>query len=132
LATRELIVVDSTTVMGVPAGTTIGLGGSGAGFWDAADWSAPCWLLSVDGLVEVSPLLQPAASPSTAASPSVAHLLFMVPPILLNVKLIKRRHSGDCLAWVSAGLRGLRYFEYYHFLLRVSREGTRESQTFHC
>jgi hypothetical protein len=75
------MVVDNTTVMGVPAGTTMGLGGSGAGCCEAVDWPAPCWLLSVDGFVEVSPLLQPAASPSIAASPSVAHLLFMVPPI---------------------------------------------------
>src|ERR1700687_4586972 len=115
LATRELMVVDKTTVIGVPAGTTMGRGGSGADCWDAADGPAPCWLLSVDGLVEVSPLLQPAASPSNAASPSVAHLLFIVPPIFLNVKLIKRCRSGDDLPWVSAGRRGSRYFEYYHF-----------------
>jgi hypothetical protein len=85
LATRELIVVDKTTVTGVPAGTTIGFGGSGAGAGccDAVDWPAPCCELSVDdGFVEVSPLLQPAANPSTAASPSVAHLLFMLPPFL--------------------------------------------------
>src|SRR5258708_14098173 len=126
LATLELMVLVKTTVIGVSAGTTIGRGGSGAGFCASADWVAPCWLLSVDGLVEVSPLLQPAASPSVAASPSIAHLLFIVPPhFFLNVNLVKRRRSGDCLAWVSAGLRGLRYFEYYHLSRRLSREGTR-------
>src|SRR5258707_9729074 len=47
------------------------------------------------------------------------------PHFFLNVNLVKRRRAGDCLAWVSAGLRGLRYFEYYHLSRRLSREGTR-------
>src|ERR1700719_1987825 len=97
LATRGVIVVDNTTVMGVPAGTTIGCGGSGADCCDEADWPAPCCSLSVDGFVALSPLLQPTANPSSAASPSVAHLLFMVPPIFLNVLLLKRCRSGDFL-----------------------------------
>src|ERR1700675_767979 len=81
-ATRELMVVDKTTVMGVPAGTTMGCGGSGAGAFccDAVDWPAPCCPLSVDGLVEESFFLQPAASPSIAANPSTAHFLFMASP----------------------------------------------------
>jgi len=89
LATLELMVLVKTTVIGVSAGTTIGRGGSGAGFCALADWLAPCWLLSVDGFVEVSPLLQPAASPSVAASPSIAHLLFMVPPFFLECEFSK-------------------------------------------
>src|SRR5882762_1620879 len=47
------------------------------------------------------------------------------PHFFLNVNLVKRRRAGDCLAWVSAGLRGLRYFEYYHLSRGLSREGTR-------
>jgi hypothetical protein len=42
----------------------------------------------VDGFVEVSPLLQPAANPIIAASPSVAHLLFMLSPIFIEIEVI--------------------------------------------
>ena len=78
-AVRELMVEDRITGSWVPAGTTMGFGGSGggAGVCTAADGAAPCCALSAGELVEVSPLLHPAAIANPAISANAAHFLFM-------------------------------------------------------